>query len=272
MKFSIIVPFYNDISDIHRLFVTLKDYINSDVCEIIIVDDCSRIKDFIALKIYIDEIKADNICLIRNEKNCGAAFSRQQGVEIAKGEFITFLDADDGWIKNRAFILYDYVIYHSVNIIGGATVSIDEKKFQDLRNVDFKLSPPKGLNFKKFLFKNYFSTPTVMVRKDIFLQHGFDTSMRYSEDFECWRRIAMDGRVFFLKNAGTYSFKHAFISQQYSSLSSNSLKMSKGELEGLAKLFKNNTIGFLSKLLIIVALIYSFTKAVIREIRVKIKL
>lgn len=272
MNFSIIVPFYNNVSHINRLFLTLKDYFNNDLCEIIIVDDCSKEKDFTALEGYINELKANNIYLIRNAKNGGAAFSRQEGVKIAKGDYIAFLDADDGWVKNRAFILYDYIIQHSINIIGGATIFIDEEEFLDLRDTTFEISSPKLLNFNKFLFKNYFSTPTVMVRKDVFIKNGFDISMRYSEDYECWRRIILDGRAFFLKNAGTYSFKHPYISQQYGSLSSNTLKMSKGELQGLVKLLNNPIISFSNKLLILVALIYSAIKAVVREIRVMIKL
>lgn len=272
MNFSIIVPFYNNISHIDRLFLTLQDYINVDFCEIIIIDDCSKIKDFNALKKYLEEINGKNIFLIKNAKNGGAAFSRQRGVEIAKGKYVVFLDADDAWVKNRAFILYDYIVEHSINIIGGATVSINEKEFKNLRDIKFKVNAVKELNFNNFLFKNYFSTPTVMVKKDIFLQHGFDISMRYSEDFECWRRITMTGKVFFLNQAGTYSFKHSYMSKEYDSLSSDVTKMSKGELQGLVKLLHNPNINFSTKLLIIIALIYSILKAVIREIRVKIKL
>ena len=139
MNFSIIVPFYNNISHINRIFLTLKDYIDKDLCEIIIIDDCSKEKDFNALKKYIEKINGNNIFLIKNEKNGGAAFSRQRGVEAAKGKYILFLDADDGWVKDRAFILYNYVIQHSINIIGGATVSINEEEFKNLREKNFKI-------------------------------------------------------------------------------------------------------------------------------------
>ena len=57
MNFSIIVPFYNNISHISRLFLTLKDYIDKHLCEIIIIDDCSKTKDFNALKKYIEKIE-----------------------------------------------------------------------------------------------------------------------------------------------------------------------------------------------------------------------
>jgi glycosyltransferase involved in cell wall biosynthesis len=272
MHFSIIVPFYNNISHIDNLFITLRDYVNSLNCEIIIIDDFSNYDIFCCLNEYIEKLHADNIFLFRNKENGGAAFSRQKGVELARGEYIFFLDADDGWVKNRAFILYDYAKLNSVNIMGGFTVAINKDVFLDKRNSNFNVMNLRPLCFNNFLFKNFFSTPSVVVKKDIFLKHGFDTEMRYSEDFECWRRVVIDGKAFFLKESGTYSFKHAFISQKHGSLSSNSLKMSKGELKGLAKLLSSSQISLSNKSLILVALIYSAFKAVIREIRIQIKL
>lgn len=274
MKFSIIVPFYNGLNYVNRFFETLDDYLNKEDCEVIIVDDYSNEETFIFLENYVNKRNIDNVHLIRNEKNGGAAYSRQKGVEIARGEYIAFLDADDGWVKDRAYIIYDYMKLHSINLIGGATKVIDKSDFSKLRkqNFDLKEISIKKTSFKRFLFKNYFSTPTVMVKRSIFLSEGFDTTMRYSEDFECWRRIVRLGKAYTLQESGTFSFKHAFISSEFGSLSSNSLKMSKGELEGLVKLFENSTISVFDKALIPSAITYSFTKAIIREIRMKIKL
>ena len=163
---------------------------------------------------------------------------------------------------------------HSINIIGGATKVIDESDFSKLRkqNFDLKEITIKKTSFKSFLFKNYFSTPTVMVKRSIFLSEGFDTSMRYSEDFECWRRIVRLGKAYVLQESGTFSFKHAFISSEFGSLSSNSLEMSKGELDGLVKVFKNPNVSVFNKAFLPSAISYSFAKAIIREIRMKIKL
>ena len=47
MKFSIIVPFYNGLNYVNRLFETLDDYLNKPDCEVIIVDDCSNEETFI---------------------------------------------------------------------------------------------------------------------------------------------------------------------------------------------------------------------------------
>ena len=67
MHFSIIVPFYNNISHIDNLFITLRDYVNSLNCEIIIIDDFSNYDIFCCLNEYIEKLHADNIFLFRNK-------------------------------------------------------------------------------------------------------------------------------------------------------------------------------------------------------------
>lgn len=63
--------------------------------EMLIIDDCSTDKSYeIALKYAV---KDNRIKVMRNEKNSGAAISRNKAIEQAQGEFIAFLDSDDLW-------------------------------------------------------------------------------------------------------------------------------------------------------------------------------
>lgn len=270
MKFSIIVPFYNGLNYVSRLFETLEDYLNKQDCEVIIVDDCSNEEDFKFLENYINKRNVDNVHLIRNEKNGGAAYSRQKGVEIAKGEFIAFLDSDDGWVKDRIYILYDYMRLNSVDFIGGVNIQIGENDFLSERISQKVLFSDTCLTFTNFLFKNYFSTSSVMINKELFIRNGFNTDMRFSEDFECWRRILVNANAFYLTNSGNFSFKHVYLSKQANSLSSNTLKMSKGEINGLFKLFKNSELKLYQKFMVPPAIIYSTLKAMMREVRAKL--
>lgn len=263
--FSIVVPYYNSSNSLDRLFITLTDYFNHN-CEIIIVDDCSEAEEFDKLNKKIQESGASNIFLKSCVINKGAAFARQFGVDLASGEYIAFLDSDDGWSSNRVFLLIDFMEKNNLDIIGGATIVVNNTEFNDVRYIDINT---KGdfIDFKSFIFKNFYSTPSVIVKRKIFQTHKFNIGMRYSEDWECWRRIVYSSNSYLLENSACYSFKHCYISTNTNSLSASTRKMSKGELYGLYVLFKNKNIGLKYKFLLPTAIFYSFFKALCRELR-----
>lgn len=89
---SIIMPSYNTGNYISESIdsVIKQTYSN---WELIIVDDCSVDNTDIVVKRYKDS----RIIYIKNEKNSGAAVSRNKALRVAKGEWIAFLDSDDLW-------------------------------------------------------------------------------------------------------------------------------------------------------------------------------
>lgn len=268
VRFSIVVPFFNSSQFLDRLFLTLKDYCNKD-CEIIVVDDCSDQIHYNLLCEYASNLAASNLVIIRNVVNKGAAYSRQVGVEAASGDFIAFLDSDDGWGKDRLFLLYDTMISHKIDILGGRVQQVDIDDFISLRENRFLFNDIKKVSFFNFLFKNYYATSSVFVKRSIFLKHNFNTNMRYSEDYECWRRIVLNSNSYFISFSNVYCFKHVYLPGNVKSLSSSLGKMLKSEIKGLYLVLFNNNIPFFFKLIVPLGIIFSFFKAVLRFIRVK---
>lgn len=84
MKLSIIIPAYNAEPYIYELIDCLVPQLNKNT-EVIIVDDGSKVPL---------EIKQPHIKLIRKE-NGGVSSARNVGIENSKGEYISFIDADD---------------------------------------------------------------------------------------------------------------------------------------------------------------------------------
>jgi glycosyltransferase involved in cell wall biosynthesis len=85
MKLTIIIPYYNVLDHIKRLFTVLEPQLDDEV-EVIIVDDGCNEKE-------LDKLNAKVIHL---EKNSGGAGKpRNVGIENAKGKYIAFIDADD---------------------------------------------------------------------------------------------------------------------------------------------------------------------------------
>lgn len=90
---SIITPSYNTAKFIAETIdsVRLQTYNN---WEMIIVDDCSTDDTDAVVEGYLGDSR---IKFFKNEKNSGAAMSRNRALREAKGRWIAFLDSDDLW-------------------------------------------------------------------------------------------------------------------------------------------------------------------------------
>lgn len=91
---SIITPVHNSEKFISETIKSIQEQTYTN-WELFLIDDCSTDNSVAIIK----EILANDprINLIKNEKNSGPAITRNKGIEAAKGDFITFLDADDIW-------------------------------------------------------------------------------------------------------------------------------------------------------------------------------
>lgn len=94
---SIIMPSYNTANFIEESIKSVLDQTYTN-WELIIVDDCSKDNTDKVVKKYL---KDKRIKYIKNEKNSGAAFSRNYALREAKGKWIAFLDSDDLWNPDK---------------------------------------------------------------------------------------------------------------------------------------------------------------------------
>ena len=95
---SIIVPNYNKGIKLKRCLDSIAKQINSYI-EVIIVDDCSDDDSMEILKNYND------FKIFRNNDNSGVSYSRNRGIEVARGEYITFIDSDDVVFDNYVDVI-----------------------------------------------------------------------------------------------------------------------------------------------------------------------
>lgn len=122
--------------------------------ELIIVDDCSTDNTDSVVASFSDK----RIKYLKNEKNCGAALTRNRALREAKGEWIAFLDSDDLWMpkkleKQIAFMQENnyYLSYHEYE-------KIDEEGNQ----LYLYVSGPEIVNKRKIYNYDYIGQLTMM--------------------------------------------------------------------------------------------------------------
>jgi glycosyltransferase involved in cell wall biosynthesis len=95
-KFTIIVPVYNTEKDLERclgsiLEQTFRDY------ECLLIDDGSTDS---SLDILREFAAKDTRFKVITQRNSGVAVARNNGIKLANGEYILFVDSDD-WLENN---------------------------------------------------------------------------------------------------------------------------------------------------------------------------
>jgi len=166
--------------------------------ELIIINDGS-IDD--TQLIINDYRKIENkIVVVNLKKNGGLPNARNEGLRLAKGEFIAFLDSDDIWYKHK---LEKQIAFHdkypNINISHCGFEIFNEsgiikRPFKRIIEFNYK---KKGILIPSIYCKNTIGVLTVLIRRTFLNNIGeFDSTLWTMEDQDLWIRIAQTGAYF----------------------------------------------------------------------------
>ena len=123
--FSLIIPFYNSENVLMKCIQSILGQTFNDY-EIILVDDLSIDSSNVIAGKYAE--KEAKLKLIQNTNNLGVSYSRNNGLKIANGKFIVFVDSDDTLNTDALSKIYKTVINnnHPDLVVFGFGGSSDE--------------------------------------------------------------------------------------------------------------------------------------------------
>ncbi len=142
---SIIIPYYNKTNTIHR---SVESVLNQTYTnwELILIDDRSEVP--LNEIFYTDDKR---IQILVNDRNQGPGPTRQRGLDITKGEFVAFLDADDWWSRDFLRISIEALCKDIDNFYAG-TWCISETRYSD-RTVLRRYSELEHQNIRETILK-----------------------------------------------------------------------------------------------------------------------
>lgn len=121
-KISVVVPFFNSAEHIAECIESIAEQSLADI-EIICVDDGST--DGSRLIVESAAEKDRRIRLVKQQENLGAASARNKGLDVAKGEFVCFMDSDDYYPDTKVLEdLYETAVFTSSVICGGSLAEL----------------------------------------------------------------------------------------------------------------------------------------------------
>lgn len=178
---SIIVPVYNGEKYIERCIESL---INNKDVEIIIINDGST--DGTAKK--IEKYKKNERLKIIYQENQGVSVARNNGIEIAKGDYIMFCDADDSYDENVINNISRQIRKGRPDLIVFGRKDIQNSKVISIYNI--KKIKEDNLNYINYMEKFFcngvhtYSVCNKVYRADIIKRKNikFKSGVDYSED------------------------------------------------------------------------------------------
>ncbi|MBQ9254550.1 MAG: glycosyltransferase family 2 protein [Bacteroidales bacterium] len=189
MLFSVIIPLYNKAEYIRQTVETVLRQSFSDF-EVIIVNDGSTDNSVEV----VNSIK-DNRINLYSKENEGVSIARNYGISLSKGEYITFLDADDEWHEDFLKNMHDLIQHYPKNAFyTTATILNREGKHQIITH-----KKQKGESFeiedycwdRTFTRINLCAVGSVCIKKELLDGvGGFPVGVKYGEDLDLWLRLA----------------------------------------------------------------------------------
>jgi len=192
-KVSIIMSAYNEEETISDSIDSLNaiDY-PKDKYEVIIVNDGSKDRTREVVLGYADQ---SNIIFIDNAKNKGKAACLNQGLEIAKGNYVACVDADSMVSKD---ILKKTIPYFQDRNMGSVTVSVQVKHTNNFLQRVIQIEYMLGLSLFLKIFSSFNCVhvtpgPFSIYRKSLLDKIGYFDVDNITEDLEIAYRIHKSG-------------------------------------------------------------------------------
>lgn len=210
---SVIMPAYNAEKFIHMSIASVIQQKYEDI-ELVIVDDGSSDKTWEILERW-ERGWPERIKIYKREENGGTAAALNDAIELATGEYICWLSADDLYCENMVESEVNYLrrnreydaVFSKCSFIdenSHFTGEISYDKYEEM----FALGTA-GYVFL-LMFGNFWHGCTLMAKAECFKKNErFNVKYKASQDYDFWVRMAADYNIGYLDQVNVLSRVHS---------------------------------------------------------------
>ena len=197
---SVVVPIYK----VERYLSACVDSIVNQTysnLEIILVDDGSPDK---CPEICDEYAKQDNRIRVIHQENGGLSAARNAGIDIASGDFLTFIDSDDFVAKNYVELLYNGVFKFDADISIATFFTFSKEDELKIYCNDLPFEEiTKEECFRRYgalkaeLSMSFISACNKLYKKDLFASVRFPMGKLYEDAFSTYKLLDKAKRIVF---------------------------------------------------------------------------
>jgi glycosyltransferase involved in cell wall biosynthesis len=187
--FSIIIPTYNREKHISE---TLKSVLNQTFCdfELLIIDNNSSDKTEDIVCSYNDK----RVFFFQNDQNYERCFSRNRGIQLAKGKYILLLDSDDLYESDHLSNWHNFILNNDNNL---NCFYVSDKKLLKENELYVQLNPIFIGHPVSYFFLNPIIPGQVCIPSIILKKHSFRNDLLIFEDAAMWMVLSINNKVVF---------------------------------------------------------------------------
>jgi glycosyltransferase involved in cell wall biosynthesis len=167
--------------------------------EIIIWDNASNDSTQNIVSKYKDKVR-----YYRGKKKTTLYDARNLALDKCKGEYVTFLDCDDIWVKDK-LERQQKMMSPSIQIVYGG-YSIIDARGSVIGNGPSKL--PSGFITNQLLISNPVSIGCVMAKRELLIKYRFNSNYELLGDFDMWVNLSVYNKFECIQTPLEYSRVH----------------------------------------------------------------
>lgn len=193
---SVVIPLYNKQQSAARAIRSVLEQTYQDF-ELIVIDDGSTDGSLQVARSFTDPR-----LVVLTQQNEGVASARNRGVRAAKGNYVSFLDADDEYAADFLTQILQLIrLNHNAALFACRYKEVDELGQPFLGRCDL---PDNFCGEVEDFFAHYqgsrslICSSNICARRDLIISvGGFPDGERIGEDIYLWLRLALQGPVMF---------------------------------------------------------------------------
>lgn len=176
---SVIMPAYNCA---HTIAAAVKSALSQEIdLEVIVINDCSPDD----LDAVMESFRNDpGVVYVKNERNLGAARTRNKGVAIARGKYIAFLDSDDLWREGK--LRRQLALMESTNAVLCCTAR--ELMTPEGKRTGRVIPVKETISYGELLKQNSINCSSVLLRREAALEFPMEHEDSH-EDYITWLKV-----------------------------------------------------------------------------------
>jgi glycosyltransferase involved in cell wall biosynthesis len=181
---SVILPAFNAERYVREAVQSILAQTFTDF-ELIVIDDGSRDGTKAVIEALLEQ---DSRIILVSRENKGLVESLNEGIDLARGEWIARMDADDIAVPSRFERQLQWMAETNADLCGSWA-----KIFGTSDNMVIKHARSDEAIKMELLFGSPFVHPSVMMRKTLVKQLRYDQAWEKAEDYDLWERAASAG-------------------------------------------------------------------------------